>query len=352
MALAKKLSYLNQLRRAHRKYGGSWLATAKRFYDLTGPRRYSPNEVFMLGLMDPALKSSDLDRFISKEGMLARQSAVNPPDHCDLTQDKLVFFQRCVANNLPTPRVLGIWSDRNDSPKQVRVVNDDAAWREMVTNLDASELVIKPIDGVHGESVMLLQKDNDRFLLNSGQSLDADGILAKMQASDYSQWMIQERLYAHPDIATLTGSENLQTARIVTWIDNDGTAHVVFAWLRIIGSSEAFDNFNFGAAGNLVATIDLETAKLRYALGAAADGHGLDEVMLHPSTGKRIPGFAIPNGQRMFEMVKRAALFFAPLRTIGWDVAITPNGFALVEGNETWDPLPTREDLAAIAALQ
>jgi hypothetical protein len=65
-----------------------------------------------------------------------------------------------------------------------------------------------------------------------------------------------------------------------------------------------------------------------------------------------MPGFTIPNGQQMFEMVQHAAVCFAPLRTIGWDVAITPDGFALVEGNVTWDPLPTREDLAAIAALQ
>jgi hypothetical protein len=352
MALAKKLFYLKQLRRTHRKFGGNWLAAAKRFYGLTGPRRYSPNEVFMLGLMDPALKSSDLDRFISKESMLARQVAVNPPDLYDLTEDKLVFFQRCVDNDLPTPRVLGIWSNRTDWPVQIRVVNDDAAWRDMLTNLDVPELVIKPVHGVHGESVMLIQRDNDRFLLHSGQSLDADEILAEMRASDYSHWMIQERLYAHPDIAALTGSENLQTARVVTWIDGDGSAHVIFAWLRIIGSSEAFDNFNFGAAGNFVATIDLETAEIRYALGTAADGHGLDEIVFHPSTGRRMPGFTIPNGQQMFEMVQHAAVCFAPLRTIGWDVAITPDGFALVEGNVTWDPLPTREDLAAIAALQ
>ena len=36
MALAKKLFYLKQLRRTHRKFGGNWLAAAKRFYGLTG----------------------------------------------------------------------------------------------------------------------------------------------------------------------------------------------------------------------------------------------------------------------------------------------------------------------------
>ena len=42
---------------------------------------------------------------------------------------------------------------------------------------------------------------------------------------------------------------------------------------------------------------------------------------------------------------ERAARAFAPLRTIGWDVAITPDGPSLIEGNVTWDPLPTKRDL-------
>ncbi len=306
----------------------------------------------MLGLLDPALSPADLDRCVSKEAMLARQSAVNPRAYFSLTEDKLVFYQQCIDNDLPTPRILGIRSDRGDWPGEIPVVNDDAGWQDLLANLDVSEFVIKPIDGVHGESVMLLERSNGGFKTHADQHTDTAGILAEMQASDYSHWMMQERLHAHPDIVALSGSSNLQTARVVTWIDDSGTAQVIFAWLRIIGSGEAFDNFNFGAAGNFVATIDLDTAAVRYVLGVAPDGHGLVETSTHPSTGMDMPGFSVPHGLQMFEIAKRAAACFVPLRTVGWDVAISPDGIALVEGNVTWDPLPTKENLAAIARLK
>jgi hypothetical protein len=37
-------------------------------------------------------------------------------------------------------------------------------------------------------------------------------------------------------------------------------------------------------------------------------------------------------------LVFRAARLFLPLRTIGWDVAIAPDGPILMEGNAYWDP--------------
>jgi len=41
--------------------------------------------------------------------------------------------------------------------------------------------------------------------------------------------------------------------------------------------------------------------------------------------------------------VEATAVKFWPLRTIGWDVALTPNGPRIVEGNVWWDP-PNQHD--------
>jgi hypothetical protein len=37
-------------------------------------------------------------------------------------------------------------------------------------------------------------------------------------------------------------------------------------------------------------------------------------------------------------LVKDAAAKFFPIRTIGWDLAITPKGAVIVEGNSYYDP--------------
>lgn len=352
MWIEKRLRDLQRLSLSRHAYGLGWRTAVERFLELTGPRRFSPDEVFLLGLMNPTIAHGDLDRYISKEAMLARQNAVNPKEHHRLTEDKLVFYRHCREHDLPTPTVFGAWVSSVESPVEVPVANSEQAWVDMCRQLPTDDLVLKPVGGVHGQGVMLLRRDGSRFVTHDEQSLDALGLLREMKASGYRDWIFQERLHAHRKIAQFTGSDNLQTARVVTWVDDSRVPHTLFAWLRVIGGSTAFDNFNFGASGNFAATIDISNGTLAYALGSARNGLGLQEVSVHPSSGQPFAGFEIPYGHEIFELTARAAQAFKPLVTVGWDVAITDSGVALIEGNVTWDPLPTRENLGGmIAAL-
>jgi len=54
----------------------------------------------------------------------------------------------------------------------------------------------------------------------------------------------------------------------------------------------------------------------------------------HPLTGKIFKDVKIPFIKEAFEMCKKAALKLPRVRYIGWDVAITPTGPAIIEGNE------------------
>jgi len=42
--------------------------------------------------------------------------------------------------------------------------------------------------------------------------------------------------------------------------------------------------------------------------------------------------------EEVLDLARSSARAFAPVRTVGWDVAVTPSGPVLVEGNFWYDP--------------
>lgn len=60
---------------------------------------------------------------------------------------------------------------------------------------------------------------------------------------------------------------------------------------------------------------------------------GEEELEAHPDTGFRFENFKIPYFKEACELVKNATKHI-PNGYIGWDVAITPLGPTIVEGNE------------------
>ena len=48
-------------------------------------------------------------------------------------------------------------------------------------------------------------------------------------------------------------------------------------------------------------------------------------------------GFRIPYWNEVRELVKNVHAKLPDIRSIGWDVAITPNGPVLIEGNDNWE---------------
>jgi len=71
----------------------------------------------------------------------------------------------------------------------------------------------------------------------------------------------------------------------------------------------------------------------------AAPGGGFLPVDRHPETGVTFSGFQLPFWAEVCALARRAARAFLPIRTIGWDFAMTAGGPCLIEGNFWADPL-------------
>ena len=51
-----------------------------------------------------------------------------------------------------------------------------------------------------------------------------------------------------------------------------------------------------------------------------------------------IEGTKLPCWEEICDLAVSVAPHFLPMRSIGWDIALTPEGPKIVEGNARWDP--------------
>lgn len=135
--------------------------------------------------------------------------------------------------------------------------------------------------------------------------------------------LIEEVLPQHERMSQLyAGSVN--TLRIITYRRPDDTFVVIASVLRI-GNGGVVDNF---AGGGMFTMLD-DDGVARWA--------GVDKnsnvFARHPVTGVEIAGFAVPQFAEALAMVEEASRRLPTVPYVGWDVAITPSGPALIEAN-------------------
>ena len=85
----------------------------------------------------------------------------------------------------------------------------------------------------------------------------------------------------------------------------------------------------------MVAGIDEKTGVI--------DTQGFDEALnkyeTHPNTGVRILGFQIPNWKELTQIVTTLALDMPTVKFMGWDMALSKNGWCVMEANADGDSM-------------
>lgn len=178
---------------------------------------------------------------------------------------------------------------------------------------DKKFIFAKVTDGFGGvgvERLCVSQYDNKKDLY--------DSLLEKRQ------FIIEERIPQHPEMDRLCPT-SINTLRVTTVLAK-GEAHVMYALVRMGNGTKAVDNISSGGMYCRVG----EDGVIHVPAFCDKTGKCYET---HPSTGTKLIGFAIPYFKEALEMVKRAAHVVPQIRYVGWDVAITPDGPVLVEGN-------------------
>ncbi len=136
--------------------------------------------------------------------------------------------------------------------------------------------------------------------------------------------LLEECIQQHPEISRLY-PHAVNTIRFCTLL-KDGIPHILYTVLRLGNNGKCVDNF---LNGGVCAFINSETG----AITSVATDDTTAEYPVHPYTKEPIPGFQIPFFAEAAAMVKEAMQVVPQTRYIGWDVAITPEGPLLIEGN-------------------
>ena len=223
---------------------------------------------------------------------------MNDPAYSDEFDDKLRFNQRFA-------RYLGR-----------KTLNGETATPEQFTDfIDGQEAIFAKIN--HGDCGRGVNKLYVR---------DYDSPAAMLQYIQENQLVVLEHVLAqHPDMARLHPS-SVNTMRILTDLV-DGQVHIAYISVKMGRGDGVCDN---SGQGGVLCRVDPDTGKI---ISPATDDY-FNIYDKHPDTGIPFVGYQLPMVPQAIDLAKQAAREIPQVGHVGWDIAITPDGPAIIEGND------------------
>ena len=337
MRLLNKLQILKEVRNRARLYNYPVFSSYWQFFKYAKFGKYSPGEIFMMDLLNPTISEEENKTMISVESMLEYELSVNPKSHRELTEDKVKFHNFCVDNNLPVPVMVAYIDTKNGSKwykgDKITTVHD------LIDGLSKFpyDLLLKPTQGDHGKKVTNLNYIDGKHVLDKNIEDTLSEFLNAVFSEKDGQYVIQQKLYCHSEIAKFTGNPMLQTMRVETHIDKDGQAKLLGQKIKFPSRGKVVDNFLYGTGNNRIGHVTPDGLVNKTLLFCDDKKHLIVRDLVEDTEGNKTT-FQIPLWEDVVELVLKAQVIFQPLQTIGWDVGITDDGPVLIEGNSYWDP--------------
>jgi hypothetical protein len=255
-------------------------------------------------------------------GRVLRWLVAETPGYPRVFGDKRAFETWCTEHVLPSVPTLMEF----EAGQVTRAAAPDGS-------LPPVDLFSKPSNWQGGQGVERWMYSGGKYVGQDGRARDSAALIAELErmSIDYGRPILLQPLLrnAASDAGLTIGG--LCTARITTVQPPQGRPHVLHAVYRMPAGDTVADNFY---QGGLAAQIDLSTGRLARAIRkdlrlmpSPADRH--------PDTGAVIEGHQLPHWPEALSLVLRAhaAVNWAGVPVIGWDVALLDEGPVLLEGN-------------------
>ena len=187
------------------------------------------------------------------------------------------------------------------------------------------KLAFKASAGTHGDGFYCLSFEDGKVHVNGKESTEDD--LKKIVDSNRSFYVVTEYLEMNDELKKIY-AKSVNTVRIMV-INNHGFDPKIMQTYMRIGSEKTGYTDNVGYGG-VCAMIDTETGEL-YQPEQLVD-HRYIPCPVHPDTGTPIAG-KIPNWELVKKKVPEICRYLCELEYLGFDVAITNDGFQILEIN-------------------
>ena len=125
---------------------------------------------------------------------------------------------------------------------------------------------------------------------------------------------------------------SVNTIRLQTVMDKDGNVIPFGPGVRIGRVGNYVDNW---AKGGVFVGIDAKTEKLKD-MGILKPKYGT-KVFEHPDTHIVFNGYHVPHYKEAEDLAVKLHKIMYRSHSIGWDIAITPQGPVIIEGNDRWE---------------
>ena len=319
----------------HDKERKPLLQQVKELYLLARAIKYWPHNYFKY---DGYKKGKGLDEVkLYSTGLLFgdfRQKYLNDSRYTVFADDKFLFHKLMADSNIPTAKLINVISHNTYTNESIGLNGANA--KDVLDAIITPAIVIKPvIDSSQGVGVNVINVNINaikKFEM-SGVTYTSVELLEKIFSESPCSYLIEEKIQQHSFNQSLY-PESVNTVRVDSLLSKAGEAIINSAYLRIGRNGRKVDNWS-GKSGGIGVNVNTETGELS-SLGIDYCKNLYSE---HPNTGAVFSGLTVPYWDEIINIVKKAALQFPNLKSLGWDIALTENGPLILEVNADYDIL-------------
>jgi hypothetical protein len=239
----------------------------------------------------------------------------------NILENKLLFSFFCKNNVLPIPKLISFNSGKHFYWNQKsKTINSTSELVDFFNNIfstsNISNIFIKRQKNKGGTGIFYLEKD------------DLEEQIKKIGPDLLSGSFIHQKTLMQHEKVNEIYEKSINSIRFDTCQDKNNKPQLLGAVMRFGCGGNFIDNRSKG--GFFVSIDDASGCLLEKGYGQM--GFGGMELSKHPDTQFIFKGFRIP----FYEESKQLALEASNVisnKIIGWDIAITPNGPIIIEGN-------------------